>query len=341
MDDIILRSLSGTATRSEEAALREWRLASPENQQRYRDLARVWALTAAGNTTARGSGAVPTTESIIQLASSRHRASVRPAALARKRVLVASLAAAAAIVLAVGAWRLVTLLGSGSGFGAAEFVNKNAEMVTASLSDGTIVRLAPRSRLRLVGRHGRREVWLEGRAFFAVAKRNGEPLIVHSAAGDARVFGTRFELVSTSDSLHLLVVEGRVALSAAGKVLDVDAGHEASATARMAPVLDSIRDPELQLKWLPRFLVFRDSPLTSVVKEIQHQYGARVRLADSTLATRTVTAWFDDEPLDRVLEVVCRVTDTQCAHQADGSIAIEVRTVGGAAPVGAKAFGHR
>ena len=32
---------------------------------------------------------------------------------------------------------------------------------------------------------------------------------------------------------------------------------------------------------------------------------------------------------------------TSRAHQADGSIAIEVRTVGGAAPVGAKAFGQR
>jgi len=109
----------------------------------------------------------------------------------------------------------------------------------------------------------------------------------------------------------------------------------------MAPVLDSIRDPERQLQWMPRFLVFRDSPLTSVVKEIQHQYGTRVRLADSTLAKRTVTAWFDDEPIDRVLEVVCRVTDTECVHEADGSIAIQIRTVGSGAPVGAKAFGNR
>ena len=45
MDDLILRSLQGRTTETEEQNLFEWRRASAANEQTYQELARLWSLS--------------------------------------------------------------------------------------------------------------------------------------------------------------------------------------------------------------------------------------------------------------------------------------------------------
>lgn len=314
---------------------------SPDNQQRYRELVRVWALTRRTEWTTSSSGvpqvetlvarAAPSADTVIRLAESRRGSFAQRRTRAYTGLWMA-VGAAAVLIVSIGVLHVVNRSTSAVGFSAAEFVTRDAETVTATLRDGSIIHLAPHSRLRLAGPRGRRDAWLEGRVFFAVAKHQGQPFTVRSRAGTARVVRARFELVSMADSIHVRVIEGRVALFAAGVSLDVDAGHQASATEHMAPVLDTIANPELQLAWMRRFLVFRDTPLVTAVAEIKQQYGARVRIADPLLGERTVTGWFDDEPLDRVLKVLCRITDADCVRDPDGGMAIRAGRVRGPPP---------
>src|SRR5207247_1917000 len=87
------------------------------------------------------------------------------------------------------------------GFGAQEFVTGATEAATIHLRDGTVVRLAPQSRLRLTGVPGVREVTLDGRAYFAVAKLAGRPFTVKSRGGQAVVLGTRFEVDARGEEM--------------------------------------------------------------------------------------------------------------------------------------------
>ena len=111
------------------------------------------------------------------------------------------------------------------GWGASEVVTGANELATVKLGEGTVVRLAPSSRLRVLAGRGR-SVALEGRAFFAVQRMAQYPLLVRTAAGDARVLGTRFELATDDGGLRLRVVEGRVALSTSREQAEVAAGQE-------------------------------------------------------------------------------------------------------------------
>ncbi|MQA92446.1 MAG: hypothetical protein GEU90_19835 [Gemmatimonas sp.] len=67
-------------------------------------------------------------------------------------------------------------------FGTGGVVTGAGEAVTVKLGDGTIVRLAPESRLRMMGQTGRREVWMDSRAFFAVTKVEDRPFVVRTHA---------------------------------------------------------------------------------------------------------------------------------------------------------------
>jgi len=194
-----------------------------------------------------------------------------------------------------------------------EFATGTNEMVTATLGDGSVVRLAPNSRLRVLPTTSTREVSLDGKAYFAIAKQPERPFIVRTRAGDARVLGTRFEVSVDEEDVRVVVVEGKVALSAAEETVQVRAGEVSRVAGGGAPTLERIEEVKPELGWLSGFLVFQDTPLAEVAQEIEQQYGIRVLLSDRALAQRTVTASFTNRGAEEVLTVVCRVVDARCS----------------------------
>jgi len=205
---------------------------------------------------------------------------------------------------------------------AAEFVTGPTELATARLSDGTVVRLAPSTRLRVGERSDRREVWLDGKAFFAVAADDQTPFTVRTRAGDALVLGTRFEVDVTTENLQVLVVEGKVAVGAPEQRVEVEAGQVSRARSGIVPEVSAAVDVAGHLDWMGPFFAFENTPLRQVAVELEARYSLRVKIADSSLESRTVTAWFGDESPEAVLRVICRITDVYCSIR-NGVVSIE------------------
>jgi transmembrane sensor len=208
------------------------------------------------------------------------------------------------------------------GLAAGEIVTGAFEMVTTRLSDGSVVRLAPQSRLLVTASGPSREVWLDGRAFFAVAPDNERSFIVRTRAGDAVVLGTRFDVKVDENGMQVIVVEGRVAHQAGGRAVQVLAMEVSHVTGAGEPTVRRIDDPVPLLQWLGEFLVFQATPLRDVARELERQFGVAVRVADTRVGERTVTAWFTHETLEEVLLIVCRAADAHCVHR-DGVVTIE------------------
>jgi transmembrane sensor len=190
-------------------------------------------------------------------------------------------------------------------------------MTTVQLRDGSVVRLAPASRLVIGNRPDGRDVSLDGRAFFAVARAGGRPFRVRTRLGEARVLGTRFELATGADDLELVVVEGRVALDAPANTVEVRGG-QASYVARgtaTAPV--TLANPDSALRWIGKFVVFQSTPLGDAVREVERSYDIRVLITDAALAQQTVTATFTDRGAAQVMEVLCSVVSARCTTAGD------------------------
>ena len=305
VDEIIERSVRGEASAVETEGLAAWRRAALANERHYRQLVR---LLGAARTFAPAARAVPPSVATILARAPHADESPRRSALWWTPWVVA---VAAALVAAVAIEQRVSG-GRQHVWGASDISTGASEMATVQLADGSIVRLAPRSRLRFGNDPSARDVTLDGRAFFVVAKLPDRPFVVHTPLGDARVLGTRFELTTAQDGLRLLVVEGRVALSAASNSVEVRGGEESGVRGDTALRPRAVPNAERMEQWVGRFLAFQATPLPEVAREVERLYGIRLVLADAVIAARTVKASFTDRPADEVIDALCTVVSARC-----------------------------
>ena len=306
MDEIIDREQRGEASAAELQQLSEWRRVSIANEHEYRRLVRMLGVTRTLVSSLRSEP--PSAAAVI----GRRRDDVLPVVAARTRWmpwLIGIGAAAAGLIAGIALPR--TSLPAQS-WGVADIATGAAEMTTVQLGDGSAVRLAPSSRLRVAASDSAREVTLEGRAFFVVAKMPLRPFIVHTAAGNARVLGTRFELATQRHGLKLVVVEGRVALSTGAENVEVRAGEQSGVRDRQTLAPTPVANADRMEQWVGKFLVFQSTPVRDVAREVERIYGVRVVVADSVINQRTVTATFTDQTATQVLDVICSVVNAQC-----------------------------
>jgi ferric-dicitrate binding protein FerR (iron transport regulator) len=314
-DELIDRARRGEATAAELAELTTWRNESAANERQYQATLR---LLEAGRALAGTAPALarPSADEIIARTKSRRRFA---GASVAARWAPWAIAAAAVVVATVSLRTRATGGDAVPGWGATEVVTGATELATVQLGEGSVVRLAPSSRLRVLAGRGR-AVHLEGRAFFAIERMPGRPLLVHTAAGDAQVLGTRFELATNARRLDLRVVEGKVALSAARGRIEVSAGEESSVRdGAVAPPVRSSAPPVVT--WVGKFLAFQATPLGEAAREIERVYGTPVTITDTTLARETITATFTDRPVQEVMNVVCSVLSASCELR-DGVIRV-------------------
>jgi transmembrane sensor len=227
-------------------------------------------------------------------------------------VWIAVAAAAAVAVLFLGRpWPWSP--GGAGALHAEELVTGRGESTTVRLSDGSVVRLGPESRLAVVTGASARQVTLEGRAFFAVTHDPRRPFRVITPAGTARVLGTRFELEAEVSDLRLVVVEGSVALASNDSEVEVRSGQMTEMrSGRAGPVRSAPGLAQLSSEWMGRFLVFQDTPLRTAAEEIAALYDVEVRIVDPSVGGRTLTMWSSSRPLEDVLTVACSVADVSC-----------------------------
>jgi transmembrane sensor len=317
--ELMVRALQGLATEDEKRLLGEWLDASPQNRARFEELRLVFGLA---------ERACPQVRSLRRPRARdllRESAPVVPPAAGSRvgtprrvafRWLVPLAAAAGIGALTIGVHlKPPPPPDPAPLFATGEFSTGPREAVTIRLGDRTIVRLGPSSLLQVDGTGGKRNVWLEGDAFFAVAHHPDAPFTVRTPSGTATALGTRFDVSARQKDLRLVVVDGRVRVEAGAAQQYV----EELGPKQMVQVVDTGRmfvsevpDVYAVLEWMEGALVFQSTPLGSVVMELERRYGLPVSLVDSALMNRTITAWFTDEPLERVVTVICRAANLTC-----------------------------
>lgn len=154
----------------------------------------------------------------------------------------------------------------------------------------------------------KRHVKVTGEAFFDVAKKNGKQFIVQTPALDITVLGTKFNVSAYSEDEFTEVVleEGSVKLngksSTFSESLSPDERFVFDAelkTGKIIPV-----DASLHSAWKEGKLVFRDEPLSSVLKDMERWYNVKFVMEDEELKSHLYQATFQNETLEEVLELL-------------------------------------
>ena len=336
MDELLLRYLRDRTTEDESRSVEGWRSRSADAEGALADLHRLIRAGEAADLTI-DPGDPPPVEQLIWRAEARRAQLATPRRSARTRLRhpAAWITAAAAATIGFTLWNASRPAGptrNGAVY-AQDFLTAADETAMVRLDDGSVIRLGPESRLTTNPGHSAelpaREVTLEGEAFFSVAADEARPFVVATAAGTARVLGTRFHLAARPEELAVVVVEGRVVLAGGDQDQEVQVGAgQATRLVRGSaePVVDAPRIEEVA-DWLRDFLIFHDTPLAAAMREVGQRYGREVEISDPVLMERTLTMWFHGKSLEEVMTVVCSVINAHC-RIGEATIRIDARDAG-------------
>lgn len=281
-----MRLSEGPLSDAERAELTAW-IETPANAEAFHDQANLWGVTEAAATAPemvrmRGEAL----DSYRRGHADRWRGGVR----AQPRWVLAGLAAAASVVVAIGATTLIrsTDLPFGGSTGdrvasaspqAVDYRTGTAERSVAVLEDGSRLTLDADSAVSVRITDARRDVtMLQGRAGFEVAK-NGRPFTV--TVGDKTVVatGTRFSVELLGKSTNVALYEGSVdvlgrRVGSTRKITAMKPGSALTLPAfgdvEGAPQIYAAHTPV----WEAGQLEFVDEPLPAVVARF-NRYAAR------------------------------------------------------------------
>ncbi len=234
------------------------------------------------------------------------------------------MAAAAVLMVAIGAglWFRSGMTGGASrpSVDAAMYTVTTAagQRLDLRMPDGSRVVLAAASTLRYPKAYGaaRRDVYLEGRAYFEVTHDETRPFTVYAGQAVARDLGTRFDVRAYKNDgrVDVAVTEGAVELAVLrehtppNRVL-LTAGQLGHADAGGAMLSQSPVDLDRYVSWIDGRLVFTNTPLHEVLPELSRWYDVSFELADQTLGARRFTGTFYAEPLAEVLQFLTLSVD--------------------------------
>jgi len=153
-----------------------------------------------------------------------------------------------------------------------------------TLADGTIVWLNAGSRFAFPQKFegSNREVFLDGEAYFEVAKNKEQPFIVHSNDFQIEVLGTKFNVCgySSDNYSEALLLEGSVNIRVKGRLfkdeLLMSPNQKATWSKERKEIsLHSEPSPELSIAWVKGWYEFSDENLEQVLTKIERYYNVK------------------------------------------------------------------
>jgi transmembrane sensor len=195
-----------------------------------------------------------------------------------------------------------------------EIVTHSAERANVELSDGSKVHLNADSRLRMPAhfQSDKREVTLEGQAFFDVRSDKNRPFIIQAGDTEIEVIGTSFDVRSYEDdeTIRIAVREGTVEFGerdTPGSRMVVNGGYMGTFSRATGDLsVEMYDDPDLYFAWMEGRLIFRNTPLTEVFAQIERWFDVEVRseIDRDSLAKMNFSADLKTRAVEDVMEVL-------------------------------------
>ena len=196
-----------------------------------------------------------------------------------------------------------------------------------TLDDGTLVHLNYNSRLIYPEKFGdRRDVILEGEAYFMVAKDKSRQFVVHTPQGDVRVYGTEF-MVNTAERMEtrlesptgesryhqatsVVLIEGSISFTPeSGNELMMSPGQKL--VADKDQLLVTTTDTAPYVAWNTGLFVFKNSTLENLMDVISRWYGVEnVSYGNEQLRKMHFTGNFKRYgSIERILDAIMMTCD--------------------------------
>lgn len=254
------------------------------------------------------------------------------------RGVVRWLAAASVLVLIAGGvfwWRNPQRVVAGKAAPVAVLTADRGSRKMARLPDGTQLWLNADSRIVLAQgfSHDRRELTLEGEAFFDVQHDEDHPFIIHTGALEVRVLGTSLNVRAYpgESSMEATLIEGKAEIGLAGnpqsaiplrpnekvviptsdivtRPLVADSSRDGALNYSRKPIVPDRTDGSIvETSWTKNKLVFRNETLSGLSTRLERWYDVTIVFDDKRYLQDTISGTFPDMPIEDVMHAL-RIT---------------------------------
>lgn len=184
-----------------------------------------------------------------------------------------------------------------------------------SLPDGTNVQLGPGSRLSYPSafNHKTRDIYLDGQAFFDVAKNPRQPFIVHTADMKVEALGTAFELFSYEKESHaeVILVTGSVKVGVRHESREKEEEYillpdrKLELDRQTGEVSSTLVDADRYTSWSSGgTLSFENEQLSMIIPRLEQWFKREIKCEQELAEQYRFTFKVRDESLERILSMI-------------------------------------
>ena len=195
-----------------------------------------------------------------------------------------------------------------------EIILAKAQQIENNLPDGTSVTLQTGSTIEYPNKFegGKRNVKLTGEAYFNVTPDKTKPFVVSVDDIQVEVLGTSFYINSHHGNVEVVLTSGKVAVYKKNKPNEVTflhPGEKAAYSSKEQTIEKSTNLDPNYMSFKTRRLVFEDNPLKEVVETLNKVYLSDIRIKDNAIAGCRLTATFDNQSIESILNVITATLD--------------------------------
>lgn len=211
-------------------------------------------------------------------------------------------------------------------FGTSEYeevVVDKGERIQIMFQDGTKVYINSDSKLRYPKKFAlnTREVYLEGEAYFVVAKNKNRPFIVNLSGPAIHVLGTSFNVQDYPENKDIVVCldEGNINLTLpTEKKYPVQPGERLVYNKdNQQCTISKMNDMRRLSMWKQNVIVFKDTPLPEVIKILNRWYNVEFKVEDENVLKYVYTLTSDNTLLEKVLMDLEKIAPVKFEYNED------------------------
>jgi len=308
----IKKYLEGKTNESESHQIREW-LKNPENDVELRQiLGEIWA-----NSEIQLKGQAPDFNRMLDQVhhqiNNQQIHQLKPKALSTSFYQAFSKVAAILIIplLLLSVYFYLNQSNSSNQLASntfREIYTKPGTRTQIDLPDGTRVWLNDGTTFRYPERFtgSRREVFVDGEAYFEVKSNPENPFVVSNPMMNTVVTGTHFNLnaYSADKYFEATLIEGKIHLENTNKNLVMKPGEQVQFDSKLEKIVQKTVDPQDAAGWVDGKLIFKDEKLGTAIKKLARWYNVEIILTDPEINNYLMTATIQDEKLDQSLKLI-------------------------------------
>ncbi len=188
--------------------------------------------------------------------------------------------------------------------------------------DGTEVFLNADTKIRYPNRFGlrKREIYLEGEAYFNVASNRSRPFVVHAQHTETEVVGTSFNVraYGNSNTIEVVLDEGRTAFHVHQNSYPMLPGQKIEydkSTGRIT--LRNLINPSNASLWKKNVLHFYDTPLAEVIKELERRFDVQFHVQDAAALNYSYTLTTKQPGIENVLKELQKISPVKFVVEGD------------------------